>query len=776
VHCLHWWDPDGAGPAAEVLVAGGNFVLAGDVPVRGLAAWDPATGTWSALGAGIAAEVRALATLPNGELVAGVVPSFSAPVSSGIFRFDGADWTPLGGGVSGPVGALAVLPNGDLIAAGALSFAGGVPVLSAARWNGSVWSAMGPGIGAVTALAVGGNGELYAAADGQGAVLRWTGVDWQVLGQGLQNYVSGPSALAVAANGDLFVGGWMSPFSSSPSRGIARWNGSQWLGVGGGISGPEDDVLSLLALPDGSVLVGGNFVQAGGSAIARIARWNGGQWSGLGTGMASGVVLALARRQDGTVYAGGHFFRAGGTAVDHVAAWNGSQWSALSSGLNGSVRVMLELGDGSTVIGGAFTSVGGITANGIAKWDGSSWSTFGTGCNGVVTSLLELPNGGLIAAGTFSTIGGQAIRRVARWDGSAWFPLGADLNGEVLALARLPNGDVVVGGRFDWAGEWFTPNWIQSRRLIRWDGSGWQPMPLPGSDPNEFVSALTVLDSGNLVASGVLPGGVSEWDGANWTPLGGGLGNGAHLLRGPAGVLYAVADGVWRWQGTAWSQIAPSAPYRVVAVLPGDDVVAGFSSYPQPAPPFLSRYDGNSWQAIPGLGGGLGPIVPNVDMLQVLRNGELAVGGFFWQTNNGVSAYLARLASQCPATVVATGGGCAGSVSLRTDLPWLGAPWRSVATGLPANSFVFAVVGLLPAAIPLPQLFPSGVAGCELRVQPITVEGIAAVGSSVQYRLEIPDQTGLLGLVLHHQMLPLELVPALPLSATDAVQLTLGRW
>jgi hypothetical protein len=68
VHALTEWDPDGAGPAPRVLVAGGTFVLAGSVQVSNLAAWDPASGTWSALGGGVNHTVRALATLPTGEL------------------------------------------------------------------------------------------------------------------------------------------------------------------------------------------------------------------------------------------------------------------------------------------------------------------------------------------------------------------------------------------------------------------------------------------------------------------------------------------------------------------------------------------------------------------------------------------------------------------------------------------------------------------------------------------------------------------------------------
>jgi len=53
------------------LVVGGSFTLAGNVLANNIATYNPATGAWSALGTGMDGGVRALTTLPNGDLVAG---------------------------------------------------------------------------------------------------------------------------------------------------------------------------------------------------------------------------------------------------------------------------------------------------------------------------------------------------------------------------------------------------------------------------------------------------------------------------------------------------------------------------------------------------------------------------------------------------------------------------------------------------------------------------------------------------------------------------------
>src|SRR5262245_327940 len=77
------WDPDGPAPQAPLLVVGGSFVLAGDVATPNIATFDPATGTWAPLGAGLgdtnARQVRAVAVLPGEVLVAAGEFTLSGP-------------------------------------------------------------------------------------------------------------------------------------------------------------------------------------------------------------------------------------------------------------------------------------------------------------------------------------------------------------------------------------------------------------------------------------------------------------------------------------------------------------------------------------------------------------------------------------------------------------------------------------------------------------------------------------------------------------------------
>ncbi|HET9361533.1 MAG TPA: hypothetical protein VFO58_17395, partial [Vicinamibacterales bacterium] len=54
-----------------MLVVGGMFRIAGSAVAASIATYDPVSGIWSALGTGIDWTVKAVTTLPNGDLVAG---------------------------------------------------------------------------------------------------------------------------------------------------------------------------------------------------------------------------------------------------------------------------------------------------------------------------------------------------------------------------------------------------------------------------------------------------------------------------------------------------------------------------------------------------------------------------------------------------------------------------------------------------------------------------------------------------------------------------------
>jgi len=184
----------------------------------------------------------------------------------------------MGGGLSPTVHCLATLPNGDLVAGGEFMTAGGVSAACIARWDGAAWSPLGTGMNApVMALAPLSNGDLVAgglffSAGGGFAnyIARWDGTSWAPLGSGMSGGLS-LSVLAVTTlpDGDLVAGGNFTIAGGVSASHIARWDGTSWSAIGSGMNG---FVRSLAMLPDGDLGVAVNFTTAGNHVSARLAR------------------------------------------------------------------------------------------------------------------------------------------------------------------------------------------------------------------------------------------------------------------------------------------------------------------------------------------------------------------------------------------------------------------------------------------------------------------------------------------------------------------------
>ena len=187
---------------------------------------------------------------------------------------------------------------------------------------------------------------VYAASVGaDGTVGTWTST-FQV------PHVMPPSdgQSVIAAGKDYFF--QMHPLMRTPD-----------LGLSGG-------VISATAMAaDGDVYVGGSFNQVKGTPAKNIARWDSedGTWHMLGennlTNGLNGPVHALTIVSNGDLYVGGSFSEAvtasATTAVSNIARWDGSAWHALPQlggidGLNGPVYALTHTNDDVVLMGGDF--------------------------------------------------------------------------------------------------------------------------------------------------------------------------------------------------------------------------------------------------------------------------------------------------------------------------------------------------------------------------------------------------------------------------------------
>ncbi|WP_298401644.1 hypothetical protein [uncultured Chloroflexus sp.] len=294
---------------ADKVYVGGMFTdVAGINTADYVAVWDPATGQWSALGSNgsgdgaLNAPVNKLALFSGNLYVGGNFTDAAGQVAADYLAvWDGSNWTALGNDAVFNALILEVVidQSGNLYVGGNFSTVVGQPLAQyVAVWRGSSWAALG--------------GASSSA------------LDW------------GVSALAVAPDGKVYVGGGFTNAGGNAAADyVAVWNPAtgQWSALGSNGSGDgalNSGVSALVVAPDGKVYVGGWFTNAGGNAAADyVAVWNPatGQWSALGSngsgdGALNDSVLALAVAPDGEVYVGGGFTNAGNNPLaSYVASY-----------------------------------------------------------------------------------------------------------------------------------------------------------------------------------------------------------------------------------------------------------------------------------------------------------------------------------------------------------------------------------------------------------------------------------------------------------------------
>lgn len=318
----------------------------------------------------------------------------ASPAIDGIATWNGATYGGIGTGINGGPGqcyTVTAYPNGHLVPAGSYTSANGLANTdSIALWNGSSWSALGPGM-------VNGS-EVFASA--------------------------------VLPDGRLVAGGNFTNLGGSMSQSLAVWDGLAWSPLGGLNNGPGPaprvDVYDLLVLRNGDLIIAGFFVFSGTTFTNHVMRYDGTTLTPIpllddpGDWVVKGV-KDLAEAPPGT---GREFVAAVSYTVDNspfitasVMSFDGSGWSGVGTPFGGqfnsAVNAVTVLPNGDIIAGGSFSS----PQNRIAIWRGAGWEAMGSGVNSSPQCLLTRRNGEVVVGGSFTQVDGQLSRYWARWGG-----------------------------------------------------------------------------------------------------------------------------------------------------------------------------------------------------------------------------------------------------------------------------------------------------------------------------------------------------------------------
>ncbi|MCC6971471.1 MAG: hypothetical protein IT434_14750 [Phycisphaerales bacterium] len=400
-------------------LADGRLMVCGEIEAPNsarnwaIAFWDGSA--WTGIDAGILATNGFCSSeIPGGEFfLGGSFSGVATTVATNIARWrPAAGWNTFGRGILG-IRALATLPDGSLVAGGNLqaaystSFATGV-----ARFDGSHWldlNCPGRGISAMTPRP---NGNLVVTELSSPHVFEWDTSSWQQLGTAF-NWDT--NSITATQNGDIVIGGNFSSHGDQEMQSVAHWDGSAWHPMGDGFpsSYHSEGVLALAALSDGSIVAGGNFINPGVGRSA-LMRWDGSGWALLGPDT-FGSARALLTLPNGNLIAAGSFDGPPDGPGRSVVLWDGTVLLDMGDGLDGNVYALARLPNGYIVAGGKFNYSGDTPTENLAVWDGEVWKPVGQGVQGIVYALAIDGSGDLSVAGDFVTIGGQVSANFARY-------------------------------------------------------------------------------------------------------------------------------------------------------------------------------------------------------------------------------------------------------------------------------------------------------------------------------------------------------------------------
>lgn len=292
-------------------------------------------------------------------------------------------------------------------------------IKSIAKWNGSQWDSLGPGLNypycqAITLY----NNELYVGGGFTKSgnlntkyVAKWNSLKWDSVGRGVNSWVFDLHTY----NNDLYIGGMFSPVDTTSSKCIVKRNNNIWYGLGN----PLWALVQVKSIQNynGDIYAAGSF----NADSPNILRWDGNSWHSVGNGIEGSSSFDSPVNDmlvyNGELYIAGNFVK-NANAGNNIMKWNGINFSDVGGGTDGEIRALCVFHNELYAVG-AFSSAGGVAADNIAKWDGSNWCGLGSDFYGSINTI-EVFNDELYIGGGFSQIDSQPINYVAKWIGGGF--------------------------------------------------------------------------------------------------------------------------------------------------------------------------------------------------------------------------------------------------------------------------------------------------------------------------------------------------------------------
>ncbi|PIV17507.1 MAG: hypothetical protein COS42_04430 [Flavobacteriales bacterium CG03_land_8_20_14_0_80_35_15] len=321
------------------------------------------------------------------------------------------------------------------------------------------------------------------------------------------------NAIALQADGKIFVGGWFNSYNGVTENYLIRLNANGTKDATFNTGTGFNAVVRATALQtDGKILVGGSFTSYNGVTENHLIRLNADGTKdatfSTGTGF-NAIVFAIALQADGKILVGGFFTAYNGVTENHLIRLNadGTKDATFNTGtgFNAFVRAIVPQADGKILVGGGFNSYNGVTENRIIRLnaDGTKDATFntGTGFNNWVNAIAPQADGKILVGGQFTSYNGVSenhlIRLNANGTKDTTFNTGTGFDNIVNAIAPQADGKILVGGQFT------SYNGVTENGIIPLNADGTKDAAFnTGTGFNAFVMTIAPQVNGKILVGG----------------------------------------------------------------------------------------------------------------------------------------------------------------------------------------------------------------------------------------------------------------------------------
>jgi hypothetical protein len=432
----------------------------------------------------------------------------------------GQEWQQIGNFNRAPTCLFTDTVDNLMYMSGAFRFNGSDTLNGVCIWNGTTFQPMGAGIydacGSVDCaspqMIIRYKNEIYTSSDfneiaGQPSkgIARWNGSTWLPVIPGLfeDDNDAGYALGSCEFGGSLYVTGFFRRVGLDTANSVASWDGNTWHTYGA----PENiqnDIPNHIKVIfyKGQMYVGGNCYDIiDGHANYGIIRYDGSAWHQVGAGLFGGIsfINDMVIYHD-ELYVCGYFKVADGNAGNKIMRWDGEQWHQVGGLIDcpGEGTKMMVYQDKLYLVG-IFDCVGdGMPVSSIAVWDGMRWCSFGHSYFDNVITCIGVFNNEFYIGGGFTKAGGFPVKFFAKWVGNH----STDTCSAPVSATDEPKkvGQLSI-----------SPNPAKDQLIVKWDKGGDLPGPLrvfelTGKEVTSDVSIKTDAEAMHLQIGLLLPG------------------------------------------------------------------------------------------------------------------------------------------------------------------------------------------------------------------------------------------------------------------------------